>query len=49
MHRRFSTSRLFRLRHDPDGEMTLTARRLLIAAEEEIIRRGLTPLEPPAP
>jgi len=44
MHRRYLTSRLFRVRYDPQGELTPAARRLLITVEEEIARRALDPL-----
>lgn len=44
MHRRYLTSRLFRVRYNPEAELTPAARRLLITVEEEIARRNLEPL-----
>ena len=44
MHRRFRTSRLFRLHHRPEGEMTPMAAQLLATADAEIARRNLAAL-----
>lgn len=44
MHKRFGTSRLFRVHHAPDGELTERAKTLRAAALEEMDRRGLAPL-----
>lgn len=41
MHKRFSTSRLFRVRHEPDGPLTERAAALRDAAFAEMERRGL--------
>lgn len=44
MHKRFGTSRLFRVRHDPAGELTERAKTLRDAAFAEMERRGIAPL-----
>ncbi len=44
MHKRFGTSRLFRVHHDPDGPLTASALTLRAAALEEMDRRGLEAL-----
>lgn len=44
MHGRFSTSRLFRVHHEPDGPLTPHAERLLAETRAEMARRGLEPL-----
>ncbi|AEQ52187.1 hypothetical protein KKY_2178 [Pelagibacterium halotolerans B2] len=44
MHKRFGTSRLFRVHHDPDGPLTQRALTLRAAAFEEMSRRGLEAL-----
>jgi hypothetical protein len=44
MHKRFGTSRLFRVHHDPDGPLTEHAMTLRAAALEEMTRRGLEAL-----
>ncbi len=41
MHKRFGESRLFRVHHAPDGELTERARILLQAARAEMLVRGL--------
>lgn len=41
MYRRFGSSRLFRIHHDPNGPLTDSARKLRAAALEEMERRGL--------
>jgi len=43
MHKRFSTSRLFRVRYMPDGPLTERAIMLRNAAQAEIEVRGLNP------
>ncbi|WP_147276054.1 hypothetical protein [Pelagibacterium lacus] len=44
MHKRFATSRLFRVHHDPHGPLTERAVLLRDAAGTEIALRGLSPL-----
>lgn len=46
MHKRFGESRLFRVRHAPDGPLTSRARILLNATRAEMILRGLPTTEP---
>jgi hypothetical protein len=41
MHRRFGESRLFRVHHAPDGQLTDRTRILLHATRAEMILRGL--------
>lgn len=48
MHKRFSTSRLFRVHHDPAGPLTARAEALRDAALAEMERRGLQALPPDA-
>ena len=43
-HKRFGTSRLFRVHHDPDGPLTEHAMTLRAAARDEMSRRGLDAL-----
>ncbi len=45
MHERFGTSRLFRVRHDPAGELTERAKQLRDAAYHEMTVRGLASQE----
>lgn len=42
MHRRYAESRLFRVHHAADGELTERARSLLDATHAEMALRGLT-------
>lgn len=42
MHRRYGESRLFRVHHAADGELTERARTLLNATHTEMMLRGLT-------
>ena len=44
MHKRVSTSRLFRVRHDPEGPLTARAETLRDAALAEMQLRGLQAL-----
>lgn len=44
MHKRFGTSRLFRVHHDPEGPLTERALTLRAAALDEMGRRGLEAL-----
>ncbi|WP_404402744.1 hypothetical protein [Pelagibacterium halotolerans] len=41
MYMRFATSRLFRVYHKPDGDLTDCARTLLARAGAELAERGL--------
>ena len=41
MHKRFATSRLFRVHHDPNGALTDRAVTLRAAVGDELARRGL--------
>jgi hypothetical protein len=41
MHKRFATSRLFRVHHDPQGALTARAVTLRAAVGDELSRRGL--------
>lgn len=45
MHKRFGTSRLFRVHHDPEGELTDRAMALRAEALAEMERRGIAPLD----
>ncbi|MCD7060302.1 hypothetical protein [Pelagibacterium xiamenense] len=41
MYKRFATSRLFRIHHEADGELTDRAQTLLARAGAELAERGL--------